>query len=106
MTTSTGYAHIETADDGTPRLAGTRISVARIALDHIRGGEPPEAIASHYQGLTLGEVYSALAYYFDHRTEMEQRIAEDRGQLEEAKALWADSQTRLIADLKARGKLP
>ena len=100
---ATGYAHIELEPDGTPRITGTRISVARIALDHTLHGYRAEDIPQHYEGLTLGQVLSALAYYYDHKQEIDRLIEHDRAELESLRALWADSQARLLADLKARG---
>ena len=104
--TSTGYAHIELQPDSTPFTAGTRISVRRIALDHTLHGCSVEEIPEQYEGLTLGQVLSALAYYYDHREEMDRQIEQDRAELDSLRALWADSQARLLADLKARGLRP
>ena len=76
--TATGYAHIELKpSSGTPMIAGTRISVARIALDYTQRGYRPEEIPEHYPGLTLGQVFGALAYYYDHKEEMDRQIDED-----------------------------
>jgi uncharacterized protein (DUF433 family) len=58
---------------GKPHIAGHRISVQSVAIWHERMGYSPEEIASDYQ-LSLAEVHAALAYYFDHREEIEQSI--------------------------------
>ncbi|MCU0494747.1 MAG: DUF433 domain-containing protein [Chloroflexaceae bacterium] len=80
MTTSTTvYNHIvSTPDvfDGKPRLAGRRISVQNIAVWHERMGLSVDEIATTYD-LTLGEVYAALAYYHDHRLEVDATIQAD-----------------------------
>ena len=47
---------------GKPHIAGHRVSVQNIAIWHERLGLEPDEIATTY-GLTLGEVYAALAYY-------------------------------------------
>ncbi len=39
-------------------------------------GKAPTRYAAEY-GLRLAEVYAALAYYFDHRTEIEQHMRDD-----------------------------
>lgn len=104
--TTTGYAHIEPkAGSGRPMIAGTRISVARVAKDHARG-DRPEEIIEHYPGLTLGQVHAALAYYYDHKEAMDRQIDEDRRQIEEGRQLWVTSQARLLADLEERGPRP
>lgn len=58
---------------GKPRIAGHRITVQNIAIWHERMGRSVEEICSEY-GLTLAEVYAALAYYFDHQVEIDKSI--------------------------------
>ena len=60
---------------GKPRIAGHRITVAHIAIWHERMGKCADEIATEYD-LTLADVYAALAYYFDHREEIDQSIQE------------------------------
>jgi uncharacterized protein (DUF433 family) len=62
---------------GKPRIAGHRITVKHVVLDHQRGGMSPDEIASAYPSLTLGDVYAALAYYHDHRAEIDADIKAD-----------------------------
>ncbi len=101
--TTTGYAHIELEPDGTPYIASTRIGVVRIALDHTLYDRRAEEIAQEYEDLTLAQVFSALAYYYDHREEMDGRIAERREELERLRADFADSHAEAVARLKAKG---
>lgn len=61
---------------GKPHIVGRRVSVQNIAVWHERMGLDPDEIATTY-GLTLGEVYAALAYYHDHRAEIDESIASD-----------------------------
>jgi uncharacterized protein (DUF433 family) len=60
---------------GKPRIAGRRITVQNIAIWHKRMGRSADEIASEYD-LTLADVYAALAYYYDHRAEIEKAIKE------------------------------
>jgi uncharacterized protein (DUF433 family) len=60
---------------GKPRIAGHRLTVEAIVLWHERMGKSADEIAAEY-GLTLADVYAALAYYFDHRSEIDQGIRE------------------------------
>ena len=62
---------------GKPRIAGRRITVANIAIWHERLGRSADEIATEYD-LTLADVHAALAYYFDHRAEMDEWIAESK----------------------------
>lgn len=59
---------------GRPRIAGHRIRVQDVAIWHERLGMSPDEIADEYD-LSLGQVYAALAYYFDHRDEIRREIA-------------------------------
>jgi uncharacterized protein (DUF433 family) len=62
---------------GKPRIDGHRITVKHIVLDHQREGMSPDEIASAYPGLTLSDVYAALAYYHDHRADIDADIKTD-----------------------------
>ena len=61
--------HIVSTPDvfgGKPRIAGHRIRVLDIVVWHEKRGLSPDEIVDLYPGLTLADVYAALAYYFDH----------------------------------------
>jgi len=58
-------------------IAGQRIRVQDVAIWHEKLGLTADEIVSAFPTLTLGDVYAALAYYFDHREEIEQRIQAD-----------------------------
>ncbi len=72
---------------GRPKIAGTGISVSRIAGCY-RMGLTPEEIALEYPHLTLAQVHGALAYYHANRDEIEADLAQ-----EEAAALDSSKQT-------------
>jgi uncharacterized protein (DUF433 family) len=61
---------------GRPRIAGTRLAVADIVLLHLRMGKSLEEIAGKYQ-VTLGDVHAAMAYYYDHRAEIDSDMTTD-----------------------------
>ncbi len=62
---------------GRPRIAGHRITVQHIVLDHQRGGVSPDEIASAYAGLALADVHAALAYYYADRDRIDADIRAD-----------------------------
>lgn len=71
--------HIEVTAEvagGKPRIAGRRITVQNIVVWHEYMGIGADQIAAEYD-LSLSEVYAALAYYFDHREEIQQQIDSD-----------------------------
>ena len=70
---------------GRPRIDGTRITVGTIALMVQHGITPEEIVGSHYSQLSLGQVYTALAYYHLNRNEIDADLAEtDQRYLEQA----------------------
>ncbi|MGO8750844.1 MAG: DUF433 domain-containing protein [Thermoguttaceae bacterium] len=78
MRTKTLDQHIEITPGvagGKPRIAGHRITVQNIAVWHERLGKTADDIADEHD-LTLSEVYAALAYYFDHREEIDRSLEE------------------------------
>lgn len=79
MEAKTLDAHIEVTPGvvgGKPRIAGRRIAVQHVAVWHERLGRSAEEIAAEY-GLSLADVYAALAYYHDHREEIDRSMRED-----------------------------
>jgi uncharacterized protein (DUF433 family) len=58
---------------GKPRIAGHRITVQDIVVRHERMGRSADEICAEYD-LTLADVYAALAYYFDHREEIDRSL--------------------------------
>jgi uncharacterized protein (DUF433 family) len=75
------FPHI-TADPevchGRPCIAGTRVRVMDIVTAHEQGVSPV-ALQDYFstRPLTLGEIHAALAYYNDHKQEVEADFAED-----------------------------
>lgn len=61
---------------GKPRLAGTRITVADVVLMHRRMGRALEEIAGTYD-LSLPAVYAAMAYYYEHKAEIDQSLDQE-----------------------------
>jgi uncharacterized protein (DUF433 family) len=60
-----------------PRIAGTRITVGRIATLW-KQGLTPEEIADNWGYLSMAQVYAALTYYHANREEIEQALSQDR----------------------------
>src|SRR3954462_11199372 len=71
---------------GKPRIAGSRIRVKDVVVWHERQGMTPPVIVSKWPHLTLASVYAALAYYHDHREEINAELVADQEWYEEQKA--------------------
>ena len=84
MGTKTLDQHIEITPGvagGKPRIAGRRITVQNIVIWHEWMNMSAEEIADEYD-LPLANVYAALAYYYDHRSEIDQQIKVDEAFVE------------------------
>ena len=63
----TRYEHIVLDEQGVPRIAGTNTKVIEVVLDKIAYGWSAEEMHTHHPYLSLGQIHSALAYYWDHQ---------------------------------------
>ena len=64
---------------GRPRIAGTGVSIRRIA-GWYKLGLTPEEIATQIPHLTLAQVHAALAYYHANRDEMDAEMAAEEAE--------------------------
>lgn len=72
-------SHIESLPDkcgGKPVIAGTRIRVWDVYVHHERLGKSPDEIVRAYPQITLADVHAALAYYWDHKGEIDRQMKE------------------------------
>jgi uncharacterized protein (DUF433 family) len=61
---------------GRPRIDGHRITVEDVAVWHERLGMSPDEIVSAHPTISLSDVHAALAYYYEHREQIDAAIAE------------------------------
>lgn len=98
------YAHILIDDSSVPYLAGTNTKVVEVVLDKIAYGWSAEEMHLQHPHLTLGQIHSALAYYWDHQDELDDDI---QRRLEYVEQIRLDfGPTRLVTRLKTQGLLP
>jgi len=97
MVTQTNYEHIVLDEHGRPVIAATGMRVSLLVAERIAWGWSPEEILLNHPELTLGQIFSALAYYADHQDQIDQAIKEELGQVEAARkhAISADLSARL-----------
>ena len=60
---------------GRPCLAGTGIEVTTIAIAMIIHQQTPGEFAADY-GVPIAQVYAALAYYYEHKAELDALMRE------------------------------
>ena len=70
----TSYEHIILKNKTQPIIKGTKIKVIELMLDKVAYGWSPEELQYQHPELTLGQIYSALAYYADHQDELDEEM--------------------------------
>ncbi len=76
IVSDTPYKHIFIMEDGRAMIGGTRIKVEYIATDSMHWRMSPEEIKENRPDLTMGQVHSALAYYWDNKDLVDRQIRE------------------------------
>ena len=103
-TTATAYPHVELDETGLPYIRGTRFKVVQIVLDRLAYDWHAEEIQKQHPQLSLGQIHSALAYYYDHRSEMDALI--DRRARKADELLAANPPSQLRVKLQAIKRQP
>lgn len=70
MTAVTQYPHLTIADDGSIRIGNSRYKVLHLAGEHYHYGWTAEELLRQHPDLRPEEVYSALAFFYDHYDEL------------------------------------
>src|SRR3954447_21974357 len=98
------HAHIRLDDHGVAWIDSTSTKVIEVALDQIAHGWSAEEIHFQHPHLSLGQIHAALAYYYDHKAEMDAEIQRSLARVNELRQQAGDSPIR--KKLRAMGKLP
>ncbi len=99
------YPHIEKIEGSSARLKRMpRIRVAQIVIDYLNHGWSADEICIHYPHLKLAEVHSAMAYYFDHQSEIDGEIEAEQRLIEDSRKNAQPTPVELR--LRAQGLLP
>jgi len=98
----TRYEHIVLDGSNVPRIAGTNMKVVELVTAQAAYGWSPEELYFQFPHLSLGQIHSALAYYWDHRDELDQDMARRLAAVERQQQ---NSSASLPARLRARAVL-
>ena len=103
MFMETRYEHIVLTENRVPSIAGTTMKVVELVVEQVAYGWSPEELHFQHPYLTLGQIHSALAYYWDHREELDHDI---RRRLERVDGLRSENQpSELVERLRAQGQV-
>ncbi len=96
--------HIWLDERGVAWIDQINIKVVEVVMDKLAHGSSPEEMHFQYPHLSLAQIYAALAYYYDHQTDIDAQI--ERSAREYKQLHTQAGVTPLHSRLKALGKLP
>ena len=96
MSTAAQYPHIEIDAAGVARLVQTRYKVEHLAAEHHQFGWTAEELLRQHPDLRPEQVYSALAYFYDHYDELIARIESSAATAERARQTHGLSRDELL----------
>jgi uncharacterized protein (DUF433 family) len=96
----TRYEHIALNEDHVPIISDTTMNVVELVVEQQAYGWSPEELHFQHPYLTLGQIHSALAYYWDHSKELDEDI---QRRLERVEGLRSEYQpSELVERLRTR----
>ncbi|NBD14581.1 MAG: DUF433 domain-containing protein, partial [Cyanobacteria bacterium] len=71
LTTPTEYKYILLDEHDRPYIKGTSMKVLELVTSIQAYGWSPEELHFQYPHLSMSQIYSALAYYWEHKEEID-----------------------------------
>jgi len=71
---ATRYEHIVLDEKGVPMIGGTTMKVVELIAERLGYGWSPEELHFQHPHLSMAQIHSALAYYFDHQEELDNDV--------------------------------
>jgi uncharacterized protein (DUF433 family) len=81
---------------GRPCIAGTSLRVTDLVMANLFHGRTPDVIAADYE-LSLALVHAALAYYYQHKRELDEDIRQQILRARTAKENMTSGQPSLLS---------
>jgi len=69
-----GYKHVGLDEKGVPYIQGTTMKIVELVAEYTGYGWEAKELHVQHPHLTLSQIHSALAYYHDHKDEIEADI--------------------------------
>jgi uncharacterized protein (DUF433 family) len=101
--TPTTYEHIALDADGVAWIAAANTKVVELLAAARAHGWSAEELAYQHPHLTLAQVHSALAYYWDHQQQLDAELRRRAALVEEIREEFVEHP--LVAKLRARGQV-
>lgn len=78
LSPETHYRNIALNNQGVPIITGSTMKVVELVMAQWTHGWSPEELQFQYPHLTMSQIHSALAYYWEHKEELDADIEQRR----------------------------
>jgi uncharacterized protein (DUF433 family) len=85
---------IELDENGIPWITGANTKVVEVVLDKMAYGWSPEEMHLQHPHLSMAQIHAALAYYYEHQSDIDTQIERDWQEVNELAARQPDSPLR------------
>jgi uncharacterized protein (DUF433 family) len=96
------YPHVDFDGKGNPILSGSTLKIVELVMAQRAHGWSPEELHFQHPELSLGQIHSALAYYWDHKDELDADIEQRSRYAEQARQEAGPS--RLAAKIRGQDR--
>jgi uncharacterized protein (DUF433 family) len=86
MPTAVTYPHLVKDAKKGMMVEGTRYRVRHLVVEHLEYGWSAEELQRNHAELPMSAIYLALAYYYDHKDEVDREIGRLRVDLDRQRA--------------------
>src|SRR5712672_4414159 len=93
---------IEIDNEGVPWISGANTKVVEVVLDKMAYGWSPEEMHRQHPHLSMAQIHSALAYYYEHQDEVDADIERRYQYVEEMRARQKNPLTRQELESRVR----
>ena len=97
----TSYEHVSVDENNVSVISGTTLKVVELIQEKIAYGWSAEELLFQHPTLTLGQIYSALAYYADHQDAFDGEIEQQIELINKARR--SSQPSPLLLKLKSKG---
>jgi uncharacterized protein (DUF433 family) len=101
MTSATAHKYVELDPNNIPIIAGTTMKVIELVSGQLANGWSPEELHFQHPYLSMSQIHSALAYYWDHHSELNADI--EQRERYAAQLQQAAGSSPLVQKLRAQG---
>ncbi len=101
--TTTPHKYVQLDERNVPIIAGTTMKVVELVMAQIAYGWSPEELQFQHPYLTMSQIHSALAYYWDNKEEVDADIKRREEYAEKLRREAGESP--FVARLRAQGLL-